>query len=130
MDAIDAGSVVDKLHSLVNAGVALCRRSARLVLTVDDSTAEAYITAWRGRPVVNPPFITAMTTLPLTKPSAAELAGGSNAPVQSTVIVATEAQGVLMLSNTSFKVEKEWQMESVPSMLCTHGALLCHFHPC
>jgi Ciliary BBSome complex subunit 1 len=123
-DALDAASVVQKLQSLAASGVKLCNRSARLVAAVDDSTAEAYIAAWRGRPVVTPPFVTAMVNLPLKDWSASGYGAGMNAKTPSTILVATEAQGVLLLSNTKFTVDNEWHMESVASMMCTHGVFL------
>lgn len=119
---MDACSIVNKLRSVADSGVTLCRRSSRLVEAADDSTAEAFISAWRDRPVVNPPFVTCIAVLHLQAPAAAGLAGAApSQPVPSTVVVGTEASGVCILSNTTFKVEKEWQMENVPSMMCTHG---------
>ena len=123
LDAVDARGVAQKLQFLADSGVPLCRRSARLIEAVDDSTVEAYITAWRGKPVVSPPFITCMAVLPLQSTCAPEQSVDPRHPVLSTVVIGTEASGVFILSNTTFKVEQEWQMENVPSMMCTHGEL-------
>jgi hypothetical protein len=123
IEAIDASSVTRKLQALAASGIKLCRRSERLLASEDDSTAQAYITAWRGRAVVTPPFVTAMVTLSLKYTGALNLDAAARAKIPSTIVVATEAQGILLLNNTNFTVTKEWYMDSVASMMCTHGGL-------
>lgn len=124
VDAIDSGAVIRQLQSLADVGVNLCRRSQRLIVAGDSSTADAYISAWRGRPVVNPPFITAIATLPLKLRGPLDAAKSPHWRAPSTLVVATESQHVVMLNNMSFKVDQQWYMDGVPSLLCTHGALL------
>lgn len=111
-DSVDARSCVNRLRALSEAGVPLCRRSRRLEATSDDITAAAYIAAWRGLPLADPPFITVISKLYVSLPEA------SNAAM---LVVGHEAAGVALLHNTSFAVTQAWELEGVPAMIDVIG---------
>lgn len=124
-DSVDARSCVNRLRSLSEAGIPLCRRSRRLEATSDDITAAAYIAAWRGLPLADPPFITVISKLYVSLPEA------SNAAM---LVVGHEAAGVALLDNTSFAVTKAWELDGPPAMIDVIGTsfqqAFCCLRPC
>lgn len=116
MDSVDARSCVNRLRSLSEAGIALCRRSRRLEATSDDITAAAYIAAWRGQPLADPPYATVITKLHVSSPGMSNVAQ---------LIIGHEAAGVVLMDNTSFTVTMSWELEGVPAMIDVIGA---HFY--
>lgn len=113
LDSVDARSCVNRLRSLSEAGIALCRRSRRLEATSDDITAAAYIAAWRGQPLADPPYATVITKLHVSSPEMSNVAQ---------LIIGHEAAGVVLMDNTSFTVTMSWELEGVPAMIEVIGA--------
>eukprot|EP00892_Ulva_mutabilis_P006281 jgi/Ulvmu1/4024/UM189_0008.1 len=113
-DSVDARACVNRLRVLSEAGIPLCRRSRRLEATSDDITAAAYIAAWRGLPLADPPYITVISKLYVLTPESSAAA---------MPVVGHEAAGVALLDNSSFAVKQSWELEGVPAFINVVGAL-------